>query len=67
MEKVCAEINFALGFLEEADMGFTECVNLGNYEVDTWVKGQMCLKKCTIIQARWKFYNTDLNFILKAV
>jgi pentatricopeptide repeat protein len=40
-----AEINFTLGFLEEADLGFTECVNLGNYEVDTWVKWADVLKE----------------------
>ena len=39
-----AQINFILGFLEEADLGFTECVNLGNYEVDTWVKWADVLK-----------------------
>ena len=40
-----AQINFILGFLEEADLGFTECVNLGNYEVDTWVKWADVLKE----------------------
>ena len=40
-----AQINFILGFLEEADLGFTECVNLGNYEVDIWVKWADVLKE----------------------
>ena len=40
-----AQINFILGFLEEADLGFTECVNLGNYEFDTWVKWGDVLKE----------------------
>ena len=30
--KKYAEINFTLGFFEEANLGFQECVNLGNYE-----------------------------------
>ena len=33
-----AEINLSLGLLGEADFGYKECVNLGNYEVETWVK-----------------------------
>jgi pentatricopeptide repeat protein len=40
-----AEVNVKLGFLEEAHIGFTECVNLGNYEEETWVKWADVLKE----------------------
>ena len=43
--KKYAEINFKLGFFEEANLGFQECVNLGNYEVDTWVTWADVLKE----------------------
>ena len=57
-----AEINFALGFFEEADMGFTECVNLGNYEVDTWVKWADVLKEMHDYPRALKILQHGLEF-----
>ena len=34
-----------MGFLEEADVAYGECVNLGNYELNTFVQWADVLKE----------------------
>lgn len=35
--KLYAKINLRLNFLEEAEQGFKRAIELGNYEIDTWL------------------------------
>ena len=35
--KLYAQINFRLNFLEEAEYGYKRTLELGNYELDTWL------------------------------
>ena len=35
--KLYAQINLRLNFLEEADRGYKKTLELGNYELDTWL------------------------------
>ncbi|MFD1063465.1 tetratricopeptide repeat protein [Winogradskyella litorisediminis] len=35
--KLYAQINLRLNFLEEAEEGFKRTIELGNYEIDTWI------------------------------
>ncbi len=40
-----AEINMRLGFLEEADLAFQKTIELGNYELETWISWAHVLKQ----------------------
>lgn len=43
--KLYAQINQRLNFLEEAERGYKKSLELGNYEVDTWIaRGDILLK-----------------------
>jgi tetratricopeptide (TPR) repeat protein len=43
--KLYAKINHRLNFLEEAERGYKKALELGNYEVDTWIaRGDILLK-----------------------
>ena len=43
--KLYAQINQRLNFLEEAERGYKKTLELGNYEVDTWItRGDILLK-----------------------
>ncbi|MFD2824249.1 tetratricopeptide repeat protein [Lacinutrix iliipiscaria] len=43
--KLYAQINQRLNFLEEAERGYKKALELGNYEVDTWIaRGDILLK-----------------------
>ncbi|MDO6598093.1 tetratricopeptide repeat protein [Oceanihabitans sp. 2_MG-2023] len=43
--KLYAQINHRLNFLEEAERGYKKVLELGNYEVDTWItRGDILLK-----------------------
>ncbi|HLV14970.1 MAG TPA: tetratricopeptide repeat protein [Xanthomarina sp.] len=43
--KLYAQLNFRLNFLEEAERGYKKALDLGNYELETWlVRGDILLK-----------------------
>ncbi|MBU2940693.1 tetratricopeptide repeat protein [Lacinutrix sp. C3R15] len=43
--KLYAQINHRLNFLEEAERGYKKTLELGNYEIDTWIaRGDILLK-----------------------
>ena len=61
--KKCAIIHFALNNLDEADFAFKQSVELGNYEVDTWLnwaevvtKNQDCASAVQILRQGFEFY-----------
>ncbi|MFD0861316.1 tetratricopeptide repeat protein [Sungkyunkwania multivorans] len=68
-----AEINKVLNFYEEADIAYQKTVELGNYELDTWVSWAIVLRKIgeiesavqTLLQAL-EFYpeNSDIHYHL---
>ncbi|WP_203258826.1 tetratricopeptide repeat protein [Hyunsoonleella ulvae] len=43
--KLYAQINYCLNFYEEAERGYKKTLELGNYELDTWIaRGDLLLK-----------------------
>ena len=65
-----------MGFLEEADVAYSECVNLGNYELNTFVQWADVLKEmqeykraAEVLHQGLEFYpeNSMLNFRLAGV
>ena len=58
--KLFAKINLRLNFLEEAEQGYQRAIELGNYEIDTW------LDRCDIL-IKLGEYNTAIFNLLQAI
>ncbi|MBQ4915749.1 tetratricopeptide repeat protein [Maribacter sp. MMG018] len=72
--KKCANINFALKNYDQADFAFKQVVDLGNYELDTWLKwadvahinGDTYAAVQILSQGK-EFYPNNLKIIYKTV
>ena len=72
--KKCAQINTALNNLDQADFAFKQSVDLGNYELDTWLKwadvvhanGEPLAAVQILSQGR-EFYPQSLRILYKQV
>ena len=58
--KLFAKINLRLNFLEEAEQGFQRALELGNYEIDTWIN------RCDIL-IKLGEYNAAIYNLLQAI
>ncbi len=72
--KKCANINFALANYDQADFAYKQVVDLGNYELDTWLKwadvAQIngdTLSALQILSQGREFYPNNLKIIYKSV
>ncbi len=72
--KKCAQIHTALGNLDQADFAFKQTVDLGNYDLDTWLKwadvvhtnGEALAAAEILAQGR-EFYPKSLKILYKSV
>ncbi|WP_405381589.1 tetratricopeptide repeat protein [Maribacter sp. LLG6340-A2] len=72
--KKCAQIHFALHNYDQADFAFKQTVDLGNYELDTWLKwadvvhlnGETQAAIEILAQGR-EFYPDNLKLLYKSV
>ncbi|MDC6352149.1 tetratricopeptide repeat protein [Zeaxanthinibacter sp. PT1] len=64
--KKCAKIHAALGNLDEADFSFKQTVDLGNYELETWMQWSRVVRNNQEAEAAVQILKQGLEFFPEA-